>query len=227
MTRPGRLALQGYMDKHPESPFTDDILDRTSIGKSWSGNGWLLGAGPVLAWNDAETRSLIGNGFHGALFTDFNFPLFKLGFEVQIRPFTPRRPFVLGDTLFGRDAGVNFTRMILSIGRSFRLAPDLFLTPYTGLLISRLDLVANEEERLGKEGYEESTLGIPVGTRLDYMWHYDLTNADADDVVNGLGFRLSAAWHHGRWKELEPGLGGQGLVLGFRVFYAAFGLARP
>jgi hypothetical protein len=223
LTRSDLRVLEEYVRGHPDSRLTAEILRRSSIDKSWSGNGWLMGVGPAYSRHDEKTRSLLDDGFQGSLFMDFNFPLLKTGIDLQFRPFTPRRPFAFDDTVVSaREA--SFYRFVLHAGHSFRLARNAFLTPYTGIVFSELSLAQADEERLKKKDKSESSVGFPLGANLDYL--FILPGQDSHELLAGFGLRLAFAWHRGNWQDMESGLGKQGAVLGLKVFYATAGVRR-
>ena len=216
-------ALAAFLGKHPRSPFADDIRRLSRRKPHWTGNGWTAGAGPSFAWRDRATASLITDGVQGGFFTGLNFPGLKIGMEGQFREFTAHRPFRLRDTVFAAGTKGYFNQGILDAGYAFETLPDLFLTPFAGLLLTDFGLTAMEEDRLGKKGFDERSYGFCLGTRAEYMAKIWAEPGMRDDVAMGLGFRLSAAYHHGPWQDMERGLGEQGFLLSAQVFIGLVG----
>ncbi len=214
-TDPWKDSLENYLTKYPDSPFSRDIRLRRRKSH-WTGNGWIAGGGPAYTWYDDATASLISDGMQGSFFTDFNFRYLKTGLEIQTREFTARRSFRLGDSLLPSGAKGFLTRFIVHTGYSVRLFPDAFVTPYTGFLVTRLDISDADKERLDADAGEKRSYGFPIGAHFDYLVRPFGNFVDEEAI--SMGFRLNLAYHHGNWSDAESGLGDQGFVIGASIF---------
>jgi hypothetical protein len=218
-------AMQDFRDRHPTSAFSADMAADIPVEGEWTGNGWLMGGGASFGWFDERTSSLIRNGVHGGFFMDFNFPLVKIGADFQIRPFTPARAFMLGDTL--RNQKGELMQIILHAGYAFRLGRNLYCTPFSGLTLSSLDLHLTEEERKGRKDISTHSMGWPLGAHLDWTFSSMAEGTGNGNTRIGLGLRLTALYNHGNWKELESGLGDEGWIAGMKVYFGLIGWDQP
>ena len=215
-----------FSKKYPNSEFTEDILENTSIDKKWTGNGMLFGGGPSYNFFDSKTNTLISDGAQGNVFVDFNFPLLKLGLDFQVRAATPKRSFALDDTIIGTNVTINFIRTIISTGYSFKAREDLFITPFSGLLISNFGIPKTDEKKIGRSFDNGSIVGIPVGVKVDYLVLSWGDKGWDGEGRSGLGMRLDLSYEYGRWNELEPGLGMNAFGIGLRIFSGIIGISR-
>lgn len=212
---------RAFQARFPESPFSRDIASFLPGVTEWTGSGFLFGGGPSYGLHDGSTAGLVSQGLQGSFFIALHFPYLKLGMDNQVRTFTARRDFAAADTLLPRGEEAEFLRVAFTAGYSFPLGRDLYLTPFTGLLLSGLDWHAPEGVSEERE-FHPRALGWPAGMHLDWVF-YPIDTGNRE-LGAGIGMRASALYTYGRWKELEAGLGDHGFLVGLSIFFGILGI---
>lgn len=219
-----KKSMAAFAKSFPASGFTADMNEFSNLFTGWTGTGFLFGGGPSWEAYGGQAHPVLSDGFHGGFFFDVNTPAVKVGLDMQIRTFTAGSDVFLEDTLLSAGVEVKMVITSFNAGYSIPVFENAFLTPFTGFLVTNFRLTTQEVTALNIHNHTGSSVGIPFGANFDYL---ALPFGDYSDLIKcGVGLRLTAVYHYGRWSEAEAGLGDHGFSVEAKVFTGFFGFAR-